>query len=208
MPSSLACSGVRSSGDQATSFIPSAAARYCTSDWKRNVINSWLRRTFPANVTVVQCVGLRRDESRGRAKTPDYCQNELASAPTLGRNVLNWYPIAAWSTVEVWDVLGITPDELANIQALVKAGGTPESVGWYYHPAYAYGNERLSCSLCVLASAGDIKNGAYHNPETYRALVQIEIETGFAFQKGKPLYDVAPELLTAEQRDKLPPPQY
>lgn len=183
--------------------FPSAAARYCTAGWKRNVINTWIRHTFPAHMTVVQCIGLRRDESKGRAKTPDYCANDLASAPTLGRDVLNWYPIASWGLADVWNALGVSLDELERIQAAVQAGATPESLGWEYHPAYAYGNERLSCSMCVLASAGDIANGARRHPETYRALVQIELESGFAFQKGKPLYEVAPSLLTDEQKAAL-----
>lgn len=177
--------------------FPSSAARYCTAGWKRTVINSWLGHTFNRDTTVVQCIGLRRDESKARSKTPDSCNNELASAPTKGRNVLNWYPIAAWSTVEVWESLGVSPERLAEVQA------APNGSEWAYHPAYAYGNSRLSCALCVLADKTDLTNGATHNPELFRALVDIEIKTGFAFQKGKPLYDLVPELLTDGQRAAL-----
>lgn len=183
--------------------FPSAAARYCTAGWKRNTINTWLRHTFPADVTVIQCIGLRRDESKGRAKTPDHCANDMASAPTLGRTVLNWYPLAAWSTDDVWASLGISPEQLTAVQEAVKAGATPAGAGWVYHPAYAYGNDRLSCSLCVLAGAGDIENGARHNPDLYRALVDLELSSGFGFQKNKPLYAVAPELLTPDQTARL-----
>lgn len=186
--------------------FPSSAARYCTAGWKRNVINSWIRHQFPADTTVIQCIGLRRDESRARSKTPDYAYNDMPSAPTLNRHVLNWYPIADWSTDDVWNSLDVTPERLAEVQAAVEAGTTPDATGWLYHPAYAYGNSRLSCALCVLADPHDIANGAKHNPSIYRALVDIELSTGFAFQQGKPLYAVAPDLLTDGQRARLPAP--
>jgi 3'-phosphoadenosine 5'-phosphosulfate sulfotransferase (PAPS reductase)/FAD synthetase len=180
--------------------FPSAAARYCTAGWKRQVINSWIGHTFNRDTTVIQIIGLRRDESKGRAKTPNYSENELASAPTKGRRVINWYPIAGWTLADVWACLGVSLDELAAVQAQVKNGATPDEAGWLFHPAYAYGNERLSCALCVLAGKNDLLNGAQHNPALYRALVDLEIKSGFTFKQDLRLSDLRPDLLTEAQR--------
>ncbi|MGC1309373.1 MAG: hypothetical protein WA885_19300, partial [Phormidesmis sp.] len=57
----------------------------------------------------------------------------------------------------------------------------PDKVYW----AYVSGNSRLSCSMCVLASATDIKNGAEHNLSTWLELTLMEIQSGWSFQQGK-----------------------
>ncbi|NJL42120.1 MAG: hypothetical protein HC899_39925 [Leptolyngbyaceae cyanobacterium SM1_4_3] len=41
----------------------------------------------------------------------------------------------------------------------------------------------------------DLRNGARQNPEVYREYVQLEVESGYAFQPGRWLGDIAPELL-------------
>ncbi len=75
--------------------------------------------------------------------------------------------------------------------------------GWAWNEAYALGNERLSCSLCVLASRNDLLNGAEHQPDHYRDLVDLEIASGFSFRQGLWLADLRPDLLTEEQRQAL-----
>ena len=67
--------------------------------------------------------------------------------------------------------------------------------GNVYHEAYTYGNHRLSCALCVLASLNDLINGAIHNPDTYREYCRIEAVTGYSFRKDFWLSDVKPDLL-------------
>ncbi|MEL6882175.1 MAG: hypothetical protein AAFP09_16735, partial [Cyanobacteria bacterium J06607_10] len=47
------------------------------------------------------------------------------------------------------------------------------------------GNSRLSCSMCVLASAADIQNGARHNLTTWLELALMETQSGWSFQQGK-----------------------
>jgi hypothetical protein len=53
-----------------------------------------------------------------------------------------------------------------------------------------------------LASANDLLNGAIHNPKLYRALCHIELESGFTFKLDRPLFRVAPDLLTPGQRQR------
>ncbi len=46
-------------------------------------------------------------------------------------------------------------------------------------------------------------NGIEFHPDYYRQLVQLEIDSGFAFRQGLWLGDLRPELLTEEQRNRL-----
>lgn len=87
--------------------------------------------------------------------------------------------------------MGVTLDELERRRTLYRAGHEQQALaGWPAHPAYAMGNERLSCALCVLASRSDIENGARHNPELLQALVDMEMESGFSFRQDLRLADL------------------
>src|SRR3546814_397066 len=74
------------------------------------------------------------------------------------------------------------------------------------HEAYeVYGATRLSCAFCVLASKHDIavSAGVTANHDLYRLLVEIEARTGFSFQQGGWLADVAPTNLDADLRARI-----
>jgi len=191
--------------------FPSSAARWCTSDYKRSIVSRWIRRTFPQNRTVICAMGLRAEESPARARREVVRLRKDACAPTKGRTVYDWLPIHDFTTADVWHTIGYTLDELAAIQAtcreLQSAGDEPirylEQIEFKAHFAYGLGNTRLSCALCIMASANDLLNGALHNPDTYRELVDLEIESGYAFRHGQWLADLRPELLTDHQRERL-----
>ncbi|MBZ0316593.1 MAG: phosphoadenosine phosphosulfate reductase family protein [Anaerolineae bacterium] len=153
---------------------PSAAARYCTSDLKRGPISRWIRHTFPTGA-VICAMGLRAGESQARARRPTVTIRE--DCTSQGRRVLNWLPIHAWTESQVWSCI--------------------QSHGGIRHPAYNFGNRRLSCACCVLANTNDLLNGAIHNPATYQELCRIEAVTGYSFKKGWWLSDLRPELLPA-----------
>jgi hypothetical protein len=127
---------------------------------------------------VICAIGLRAEESTGRAKKEIVTDRKDCSAPTKNRLVLNWLPIHDWTESDVWRCI--------------------DQHGGLRHPAYALGNTRLSCACCVLASMGDLLNGAIHNPDTYRELCRIEAVTGYSFRKDFWLSDLKPELLPAE----------
>lgn len=160
---------------------PSSAARYCTADLKRGPISREIRHYTPSGMAV--CVmGLRGEESETRKRKPiselrdDCCSNF--------RWVWNYLPIHDWVEEEVWQEI----DE--------KASGV-------CHPAYKLGNHRLSCAMCVLASLNDLVNGATHNPETYIALCEIEVVSGWSFKNKWWLSDLRPELLPIEWLEKI-----
>lgn len=198
---------------------PSADNRYCTSHQKSDQIDKELR----GYSLVVSAMGMRAGESRARAKKPAFTIDHTLTAKALRsldpsaaieawtrgeaarplfskrkhqRLAFDWLPIHDWTLDQVWEACGTSADDLMRRQALYAEGQSLTALdGWPAHPAYVYGNQRVSCSLCVLASRNDLRVGALHNPELYRTYVQMERESGFTFQHKKPLSDVAPELL-------------
>jgi len=161
---------------------PSSKIRYCTSDMKRAPISRWIRNHFPSG-NIVCAMGLRATESNARAKRETFKPREDCTAPTKGRFVWDWLPIHDWQTDDVWDCI--------------------RSHGNVYHEAYTYGNQRLSCALCILASINDLINGAVHNPDTYREYCRIEAVTGYSFRKDFWLSSIKPELLPQETLDAV-----
>jgi 3'-phosphoadenosine 5'-phosphosulfate sulfotransferase (PAPS reductase)/FAD synthetase len=190
--------------------FPSAAARYCTADHKRTPLDILIRQYRPMGLAVC-AIGIRAEESPARARKPVYQIREKASNRI--RWVYDWLPLFNFTLADVWDTLGIGLAELRSIQQRVKtlrAGGySPEQImreledTFPYHPAYALGNDRLSCSLCILASRGDLHNGAELHQDYYRSLVQLEIDSGFTFRQNLRLGDLRPDLLTPEQREAI-----
>lgn len=154
---------------------PSAKARYCTSDQKTSqamilvtalvsgIRAKWLqvlRAVELRPVTVLYCVGLRAQESKGRAAKPVLAKDTTYSNGR--RTVMRWHPILHWTEAEVW--------------ARIKASGVP------HHPAYDQGMSRLSCSLCVLASKADLMCAARLRPELAAEYAELEEQMGHQFR--------------------------
>lgn len=144
---------------------PSASNRQCTSDLKRGPIQREIRRYARDRgfTKVVNCMGLRAQESPGRAKRPGLTRNDRASIP--GRDWYEWLPIH-----------GLTAEEVFT--TIADAGQKP-------HWAYAAGNERLSCVFCIMGSPRDIANGAMHRPDLYAKYVELEERTGYTMHQSR-----------------------
>lgn len=113
------------------------------------------------------------------------------SNPASMRLALTWYPIHDWSVDDVWVGCGTSTRDLRRRRILYKDGHENEALdGWPCHPAYVWGNERLSCAICILASAGDIRNGAKHNPDLAQLYLQMEEVGGSTFKNGVSLADI------------------
>ena len=153
---------------------PSAAARYCTSDQKRGPARKLITELVteldvegrPA--TVLNCLGLRAEESSGRAKKPVLAVDPAASSGR--RTVTTWHPILHWTEAQVWE--------------RIKASGVP------YHPAYDAGMRRLSCSLCVLASKEDLVLAARLRPDLAAEYAELEAEIGHRFRVDLSIADI------------------
>ena len=144
---------------------PSAANRQCTSDLKRGPIEREIRRYAKAHgfTTIVSCIGIRAQESSGRAKREAFRKNERASI--AGREWYEWLPIHAMRREEVF--------------------GSIKAAGQEPHWAYAAGNERLSCVFCIMGSPRDIANGAKHRPELLAKYLEIEQRTGYTMHQSR-----------------------
>lgn len=144
---------------------PSASTRQCTSDLKRGPIQREVRRYAKANgfKVIVNCLGLRAQESPGRAKRVPFRLNERDS-----NSVNTWYewlPIHNLSTSEVFGII--------------------EEAGQKPHWAYAEGNDRLSCLFCIMANKRDLKNGRKQNPELFEKYVALEQRTGYTMHMSR-----------------------
>lgn len=190
-------------------FWPSPAQRYCTSDMKRDPIAKHLR-THGRNVVIVSAIGMRADESPARAKRPtlSVCRRLsskylrdmspdhalAAQASEGGRLVLNWLAIHTWSEGDVWIAMGTSAEDIAERRDLHQRGlKTAALYGWPGHPAYVWGNTRLSCALCIMASKNDLLNGIKHNPELAAHLAGLEERSGFNFTQATCLGDLIKE---------------
>ena len=152
-------------------FWPSPAARYCTSDMKRNPIDKFLRSLDHDLILSVE--GLRAEESSARAKKG--CAETRKQINTKRRDAITWRPIMLWTAHDVFTAIG---------------GVDGENV----HPAYALGNDRLSCSLCIMGSKGDLARGAIHNPEYANAVADLEEQYGWSFTQTTSIVDLCKQV--------------
>src|SRR3546814_5681931 len=147
-----------------------------------------LAATYPGE-TIVSVLGIRHQESSGRATTP-ISKTDTKLARANGTNGILWHPSIHFTTDQVF--------QYHHEHALTL------------HEAYeVYGATRLSCAFCVLASKHDIavSAGVTANHDLYRLLVEIDARTGSSFQQiGWPC-DVAPANLDADLRARIADPQ-
>lgn len=163
----------------------SSKLRFCTSQLKTTPICSYLKRTFPGKM-ILNAIGLRRQESAGRAKKQITQENNLLVGKKLGTRGITWNAILDYSLEDVF---------LAH-----KRHNFP------LHEAYTkFGLSRVSCSFCVLASESDLRASLSddRNHEAFRRIAQLEIKSTFGFKDGFWLSDLAPHLLTENERTGL-----
>lgn len=195
---------------------PSPAARYCTSDLKRNVADSLLRSV---QGVVVSAEGIRAEESAKRSKQRPVSVRPAVTASALeklepmealGRRranqrlVLNWYPLFEWTEEDVYRGCGTSRAELEQRRALYRSGQQEEALqGWPLHPVYVKGLSRLACCLCFFNSTRELRLAALERPELYRWYVEREARSGFSYRDREWLADVAPELLPDQLRNAI-----
>jgi DNA sulfur modification protein DndC len=152
---------------------PSPSNRQCTSDLKRGPIEREVRRYLKAHPEfcgrVVNCMGIRSEESPARSKQKPFRFNERNSIG--GREWYDWLPIHSMLLPEVWSTIR-------------GAGQAP-------HWAYGKGMSRLSCVFCIMANKEDLKTAARLKPDLYRTYVEIEKRIGHTLSMtGKGLEEV------------------
>lgn len=154
-------------------MFPSPANRQCTSDLKRNPIEREVRRYLKAHPEfgglVVNCMGMRAQESSSRAKLETLKLNKGNSK--AGREWYDWLPIHDWTVDEVFARIAREGEEA--------------------HWAYDAGMTRLSCCFCIMASQGDLTTAAHLQPDLYRRYCETEERLGFTLSMSrKPLPEI------------------
>lgn len=161
---------------------PSPKNRQCTSDLKRGPITKKTRelsRTLNRPL-IVNCMGLRAEESPGRAKKEVWRYHEGNSV--AGREWYEWLPIHDWSLSQVFSRKGHTVADWRRRVALWKAGRKEEAKhGWRFHYAYVTGMTRLSCCFCIMSSKADLQTAAIEQPELYEQYVDTEKRINHTF---------------------------
>jgi len=139
--------------------FPSPKNRQCTSDLKRGPINKFIRHYSLLNgyKIIVNCTGIRAEESPARAKKIPFSKNEKLS--NSKRTWYEWMPIHSLVTIEVFEIIA-------------AAGEVPF---W----TYAAGMSRLSCCFCFMASINDLRVAAQLLPILYKRYCDTEIKYNF-----------------------------
>ncbi len=162
---------------------PMPTQRFCTADHKRGQIH----RAFTAlaaevrahrapsearPVRILNCVGLRAEESPGRAKRPALVRDPRCSGE---RKIVDvWLPIQGWTEAEVWTEC--------------RASGAP------IHPAYAAGLPRASCVFCIYAPEPALQIAGLAHPALLAEYVAVEQRIGHTFKRHLPIAKVAADL--------------
>jgi 3'-phosphoadenosine 5'-phosphosulfate sulfotransferase (PAPS reductase)/FAD synthetase len=149
---------------------PDAARRFCTSELKTGQVQKLivqLSREAGRFIRVLNCLGMRAEESPARAKKPVF---SVDAATNSKRHVDRWLPIHEWSLVDVW--------------ARIKTSGVP------HHYAYDKGMPRLSCCFCILASRSALVLSAKLNPALAEEYVQLEAEINHKFRQDLPIAEI------------------
>ena len=152
----LTCQSARNLLDKVRErgMFPSPAMRWCTSDHKTSQLEKLIRHT--GKKLIVNCMGMRAEESPNRAKLVDFKFSEKNSK--AGREWYDWLPIHDW----------LEPEVFAKI---ATAGQKP-------HWAYSKGMSRLSCCFCIMSNKADLTTAARLKPELYKTYVDLEKEIG------------------------------
>lgn len=147
---------------------PSSATRQCTSDLKRGPIEKVIRAICKERgfTTVINCMGIRAQESSARAKKNPWKLN--TSNSIAGRAWFDWMPIFEMKIDWVWNTIA-------------EAFQQP-------HWAYSVGMSRLSCMFCILGNKADHKISAMYNPGHLEEIDALERKIGHTIiqpAKGK-----------------------
>lgn len=170
-------------------YFPAPKYRQCTSDLKRGPLEKLIRQILKERglKLVVNCEGLRAQESQDRAKRPLLELDKRNSK--AGRTWYKYNPIHALLINDVWAVGNSSVADLERRRQLYRQGNRKQALdGWAFHWAYVAGMSRLSCVICIFMGNEDKKVSAQENPQTWKDFAQVERDldqTFFMPKKGK-----------------------
>lgn len=145
--------------------FPSPSQRQCTSDLKRGPIQKFINNYAKENgfKYVVNCMGLRAEESSSRAKKTPFQFMPKKSAKH--RLQYEWLPIHDMLIDEVWETI--------------------QNAGQKRHYAYDEGMSRLSCCFCIMSNENDIRTAYRCRPDLGDKYINKEKELNFTLLMSK-----------------------
>lgn len=138
--------------------FPSKQIRQCTSDLKRAPIEKWIRNNCKDSL-IINCLGLRSEESTDRAKRPALRRNKKQT--NSKRTVWDWLPLKQWKEEEIWQYL--------------KRYDLP------VHPVYDY-LPRFSCRVCIFMSLHNLRMVKRYDPAAIDMIIALEREIQFSMR--------------------------
>ena len=130
------------------------------------------RGVTPPPVRILNCVGLRAEESQGRSKLDPFKPGARGSSAR--KKIDMWLPVHGWTESEIWDA--------------VRASGAP------VHPADAAGLPRASCVFCIYAPEAALQIAGKLHPELLAEYVAVEQRIGHTFKRSLPIAKVAADI--------------
>lgn len=173
---------------EARGMFPASRQRYCTSNLKTGqvhklitrladiarVVSSTSVRGWNPRPRILNCLGMRADESPARAKKRQFTPEDLAGSSSSRRRVDTWLPLHAWKEPEIW----------------ARIDGTGLREAGPVHRAYGLGMPRLSCCFCIFAPRAALMLAGKHNPGLLDEYVRIERKIGHTFRHNFAIADV------------------
>ena len=145
--------------------------------------------------------------ARERKREGTSTKIDRTSGLLRGRLGLTWRPLLEFTEADVWAACGTSREELEERRRLFAAGREKEALGgWPAAHPYVRGNERVSCSLCILGCKGDLIGGARHNPEAFQFLLDLERKSGFTFKQDVSLEEIGRRVERGERPATLSAP--
>lgn len=153
-------------------------ARFCTSDHKRDqivkVMTALVKEAgLDRAVKILNCMGMRAQESPDRAKLNPFAVNRRASNGR--REVHDWLPIHGWTEDQVWE--------------RIRSAGTRS------HGAYGLGMPRLSCVFCIYSTRDGLLLAGHHNRGLLEEYVRVEKKIGHDFKHRLPIASVRDDVM-------------
>lgn len=137
--------------------FPSRRAQFCTEELKVQPIITQVVLPMLKHGSVLQWLGIRRDESSARAKQPRWNRHESGC--------YLWRPIFDWSVADVWAIHA-------------RHGVKP-------NPLYLHGIGRVGCMPCINCTIGEFAAIQRQYPEHLRRLERWEHIVSHAAKTGR-----------------------
>ncbi len=176
-------------GDMMDWFVERAAwaapgKEACRSDMKRGPLWGWAKANVPADVPIINALGIRREEGE-HDKTSGQSRwfaEEVGKTGEAGkgREAYNWNPILEYSTDDVWSAI--------------------RESGLDRHHAYDMGASRLSCFLCMLATDKDHQTAVKAHPELAKIWYDAEQKMRATHEERRDVLAQAMDTAIAEGR--------